>query len=320
VKRLASLICVLAMSCAAFAQSGKVYRIGMLETTSASANKANVDAFLRGMRDAGYVEGKNIVIDYRSADGRPEKFPDLAAELVRAKPDIILARTQVAALAAKAASSIPIVMTTSADPVGAGVAANLSRPGGNVTGLTTLVAELGAKRLEILRDLLPQGSRVGVLINAGPTARAQWKQIEQAARSLGLQPVHLEARNADELVRALDGGVQQGVSAFLVGGDAVAMGGMRAIVEFAARHRLPAMYSSPESVELGGLMSYGVHYPTLYYRAASYVDKILKGAKPGDLPIEQPTKLNLVINLKAAKGLGIAIPQKLLLRADEVIQ
>jgi putative ABC transport system substrate-binding protein len=321
VKRIAGLLCALAVSFAAHAQSGKVYRIGMLETTAAPANRANLDAFLRGLREAGYVEGRNLIIDYRSADGRPERFPELAADLVRAKPDIIVTRGTPATLAAKAAGSIPIVMTTSADPVGGRVVPNLARPGGNVTGLTTLVSELGATRLEILRELVPPGSRIAALLNLGnPTGEGERKQIEHAARSLGLQATVLDVRDADALNRALETAREQGASALLINADAVVMANRRAIIDFAARHKLPAMYSAGEFVQEGGLMSYGVHYPQLYYRAASYVDKILKGAKAGDLPIEQPTQLSLVISLKTAKALGIAIPREVLLRADEVIR
>jgi len=319
--RMAGLLCALAVSFAAYAQSGKVYRIGVLEIAPASANRANMDALLRGLREAGYVEGRNLIIDYRSADGRPERFPELAADLVRAKPDVIVTRGTSAALAAKAAGAIPVVMTTSADPVSARVVPNLARPGGNVTGLTTLVSELGAKRLEILRELVPPGSRIAAILNlGGPTAEAERGQIERAARSLGLQVPVLDVRDADTLNRALETALEQGARALLINAEAVVLANRRTIVDFAAKHKLPAMYSAHEFVAIGGLMSYGVYYPQLYYRASSYVDKILKGAKPGDLPIEQPTKLNLVINLKTAKALGIAIPRELLLRADEVIQ
>ena len=319
-RTIAGLLCALALSFAAHAQSGRVYRIGVLEILPASANRANMDAFLRGLREAGYVEGKNLVIDYRSTD-RGEHFPELAADLVRAKPDIILTRTTPATLAAKAAGSIPIVMTASADPVGAGIVPNLAKPGGMVTGVSSMVAELAAKRVEILTELLPAGGRIGLLINmTTPLSKVQWTQTELAARSLGLQATLLDFRDAEGVGRALESGAKQRVNALMVSLGAVTMGSRHTIVAFAAKHKLRAMYSSPEFVEAGGLMSYGVHYPHLYYRAASYVDKILKGARPGDLPIEQPTKFNLVINLKTAKAAGIAIPRELLGRADELIQ
>jgi putative ABC transport system substrate-binding protein len=321
VKRIAGLLCAFAFSFAVCAQSGKVYRIGVLEIAPASANRANMDALMRGLREAGYVEGQNIVIDYRSADGRPERFPELAADLVRAKPDIIVTRGTSAALAAKAVGSIPVVMATSSDPIGSRVVANLARPGGNVTGLTTMVSELGAKRLEILKELLPARSRIAAILNlSNPTSEGERKRIERAARSLGLRATVLDVRGADALNRALETALEQGASALLINAEAVVLANRRTIVDFGARHKLPVMYSARDYVAIGGLMSYGVHYPDLYYRAASYVDKILKGAKPGDLPIEQPTRLNLVINLKTAKALGIAIPRELLLRADEVIQ
>src|SRR4051812_31942852 len=312
---------MLAASLSTFAQSGRVYRIGVLDVVLASASPANMNAFLLGMREAGYVEGRNLIIDYRSADGRPERFPELAADLVRAKPDIIVTRGTVAALAAKAAGSIPIVMATSADPIGSGVVPNFARPGGTVTGLATLASELGAKRLEILKDLVPPGSRIAAILNLGnPNGEGERREIERAARSLGLQALVLDVRDAAALTRALATAVEQRAAALLINAETVVLANRRTIVEFSASHELPAMYSSREFVDAGGLMSYGVDYPHHYYRAASYVDKILKGAKPGDLPIEQPSKLNLVINLKSAKALGITIPRELLLRADQLVQ
>jgi len=319
--RITGLLCALALSFATFAQSGKVYRIGMLETTSESANRANLDAFLKGLREAGYVEGENIVIDYRSSEGRADRYPELAAELVRAKPDVIVTRGFAAARAAKNAGTIPIVMATSADPVAAGVVNSLARPGGNVTGLTTLVSELAAKRLEVLKELAPQASRVAAMLNlANPTAVAERRQIERASKSLGLEAIILDVRDAEGLDRALEAAVQRGADALLINAEAVVMANRTTILDFARKHRLPVMYSAREYVEGGGLIAYGVSYPHLYYRAASYVDRILKGAKPGDLPIEKPTKLYLVINVRAATALGIPIPSPLLLRADELIQ
>ena len=319
--RITGLLCALALSFATFAQSGKVYRIGMLETTSESANRANLDAFLKGLREAGYVEGENIVIDYRSAEGRADRYPELAAELVRAKPDVIVTRGFAAARAAKNAGTIPIVMATSADPVAAGVVKSLAHPGGNVTGLTTLVSELAAKRLEVLKELAPQASRVAAMLNlANPTAVAERRQIERASKSLGLEAIILDVRDAEGLDRALEAAVQRGADALLINAEAVVMANRTTILDFARKHRLPVMYSAREYVEGGGLIAYGVSYPHLYYRAASYVDRILRGAKPGDLPIERPTKLYLVINVRAATALGIPIPSPLLLRADELIQ
>ena len=323
VKRIVGFVLAAALSFAACAQSGKVYRIGVLETPSASANRKNLDALLRGLRDAGYVEGKNLIIDYRSAggDGGLERYRELAEDLVRAKPDIIVTRGGSAAAAVKKASSIPIVMCGAANPVGMGLVANLARPGGTVTGLTSLVTEVHGKRMELIRELLPAVRRIGFAANVeNANAASQWQQVERAARSLGLEAQLVGARDADTLARALEMSRGQGIAALLVNTESITVANRSAIVEFGARSKLPIMYSSREFVDAGGLISYGVDYPALYYRAASYVDKILKGSKPGDLPVEQPTKFELVINLKAARALGVAIPRALLLRADEVIQ
>jgi len=312
---------LLALSFAAVAQSGKVYRIGFLETTSASANRANLEAFLRGLKEAGYVEGRNLVIDYRSADGRSDRFAELARDVVRAKPDVVVTRGTPAALAARDAGSVPVVMAAIADPVAAKVVASLARPGGHVTGLTTIMSDLHGKRLELIKELLPSVKQIGHFVNpVNPNSQMQWKEIERRAHSLALDARVFEARNAETLNRALEAAVSQGVGALLVSVEALILANRAAIIDFAARNKLPVMYSAREFVDAGGLISYGVHYPDLYYRAASYVDKILKGAKPGDLPIEQPTKLELVINQGAARALGIAIPRELLFRADEVIQ
>src|SRR5438132_4692374 len=220
-----------------------------------------------------------------------------------------------AALAAKKAGTIPIVMTASANPVATGIVPNLARPGGNVTGLSTLVNELHGKRLELIKELLPAAKRVGSIYNlSNPNASSQVKTLGDSARALGLQAESFDARDAESLRRALDAARARGVDALLLSSEAIVAANRRTIVDFAAKHKLFAMYSAREFVDDGGLISYGVHYPDLYYRAASYVAKILKGAKPGDLPIEQPTKLELVINLKTAKALGIAISRDLLLR------
>ena len=312
----------LVLACApAWAQAGKVYRIGMLETTSESANRANLDAFKKGLREAGYVEGQSIVIDYRSAEGQADRYPALAAELVRAKPDVIVTRGFAAARAAKNAGGTPVVMATSADPVSAGVVQSLARPGGNVTGLTTLVSELAAQRIEVLKELAPEVSRIAALLNlSNPTAAAERRQIESACKSHGAEAIILDVRDAEGLKRALDAAAQRRADALLINAEAVLLANRTTILDFARKHRLPVIYAAREYVEGGGLISYGVSYPHLYYRAASYVDRILKGANPGDLPIEKPTKMNLVINVRAATALGIPIPSKLLLRADELIR
>ncbi len=320
-RQVAAFLLVAALSSAAWAQSGKVYRIGMLETTSETANRANLDAFKKGLRDAGYVEGQNVVIDYRSTEGRADRYPQLAAELVRAKPDVIVTRGYAAARAAKNAGPTPIVMATSADPVAAGVVTSLAKPGGNITGLTTLVAEIAGKRVEVLKELAPQANVIGVMLNlANPTADAERRQVERACKSLGAQPIIFDVRNADGLKQALDAAERRHVDALLVNAEAVLMANRDTILESARRHRWPVMYGAREYVEGGGLISYGVSYPDLYYRAASYVDRILKGARPGDLPIEKPKKMYLVINVRAATALGIGIPSQILLRADELIR
>jgi ABC-type uncharacterized transport system substrate-binding protein len=303
-------------------QVGKVYRIGMLETTSPALNAANLDAFRRGLRELGYVEGQNFTIEYRSADGRRERFPDLAAELVRLKVDVILTRGTPAVMAAKnATATIPVVMAASGDPVLSGVVSSLARPGGNVTGLSAIVVEISGKRLELIREVVPGASRVAALFNmSNPNDALQWKETESAAPSLRVQLQLLDVRKPGDLAGAFDAAVKQRAGALVVGLDALTWANHRPIVDLAAKHRLPAMYGGREFVDAGGLIAYGVSYPHLYHRAASFVDKILKGAKPADLPVEQPTRLELVINLKTAKALGLAIPPSLVQRADEVIQ
>jgi putative ABC transport system substrate-binding protein len=305
----------------AFAQPDKVYRIGMLEVTPESANRTNVNAFLQGMRDAGYVEGQNFIIDYRSVDGRAERFPKLAAELVAAKADVIITRSTPAALAAKKAGAVPVVMASSADPVAYGVVASLAHPGGNVTGLCTMVSDLAAKRLQLLKELVPEAKRIAAPLSlANPTAAEERRQLETAARSLGLQAIILDVRDAEGLERALKEALTERADALLVNAEVVVMGYRDVIIDFARKNRLPVMYAAREHVEAGGLIAYGVNYPHLYYRAASYVDKIFKGARPGDLPVEKPTKLNLILNIRAATALDIPIPSKLLFRVDELIR
>jgi putative tryptophan/tyrosine transport system substrate-binding protein len=299
---------------------GKVYRIGMLERTSPTVNAANLDAFRGGLRDAGYVEGKNFVIEYRSAEGRDDQFPGLATDLVRLKVDLIVTRGTPAALAAKnATGTIPVVITGLADPVGQGIVASLARPGGNITGVSAIVTELYAKRVELLRELLPKASRIAALFNmSNPSLPPAWKEIETAARSLGIQPQLLDVRKAEDLRPAFDGAVRQRADALVVGLDTLTQASQRVIVDLAARHRLPAAYASMEFA--GGLVIYGVNYPDHYRRAATFADRIFKGTQPGDLPVERPTKFELVINLKTAKALGLTIPQSLLQRADQVIE
>jgi putative tryptophan/tyrosine transport system substrate-binding protein len=301
-------------------QVGKVYRIGILETIPAAQNAANLDALRKGLRDLGYIEGQNLVIEYRSADGRAERFPDLASELVRLKVDLIVTRGTPAVQAAnKATGTIPVVMAAMGAPLV--VVATLAHPGGNVTGMTTFSAELIGKRIELLKELVPNLSRLALIHNIGnPMSPPEWEETKVAARSLALQVVLLDVRNEEDLRHAFQAALQQRVDALLIGLDALTQAHQRTIVDFAARNRLPAIHPSRDFVEIGGLMAYAVNYPNLYFRAASFVDKIFKGAKPAELPIEQPTKFELVINLKTAKALGIKIPESILLRADEVIE
>ena len=301
--------------------AGKVYCIGVLEPTSMALNAANFDAFRQGLRELGYVEGRNMRIEYRSADGRSERFPDLAAELVRLKVDVILTRGTPAVMAAKnATGTIPVVMAASGDPVLSGVVSSLARPGGNVTGLSAVVVEVSGKRLELIREMAPGVSRVAALFNmSNPNDALQWKEIETAAPSLRVQLQLLDVRKPSDFAGAFDAAVKGRAGALVVGLDALTWANHRPIVDLAAKHRLPAIYGGREFVNAGGLIAYGVSYPHLYHRAANFVDKILKGAKPADLPVEQPSKFELVINLKTAKAFGLTIPQSLLQRADEVI-
>jgi len=313
---------LLAAPLAAEAQpAGKVYCIGVLEPTSMALNAANLDAFRQGLRELGYVEGRNMMIEYRSADGRSERFPDLVAELVRLKVDVILTRGTPAVMAAKnATGTIPVVMAASGDPVLSGVVSSLARPGGNVTGLSAVVVEVSGKRLELIREVAPGVSRVAALFNmSNPNDALQWKEIETAAPSLRVQLQLLDVRKPSDFAGAFDAAVKGRAGALVVGLDALTWANHRPIVDLAAKHRLPAIYGGREFVNAGGLIAYGVSYPHLYHRAANFVDKILKGAKPADLPVEQPSKFELVINLKTAKALGLTIPQSLLQRADEVI-
>jgi len=303
-------------------QTGNIYRIGMLETTSMALNAANLDAFRQGLRELGYVEGRNFMIEYRSADGRRERFPELATELVRLKVDVILTRGTPAVMAAKnATGTIPVVMAASGDPLLSGVVAGLARPGGNVTGLSAIVVEVTGKRLQLLREVVPGVSRIAVLFDMGnPNNALQWKETEIAAPSLGVQPQLLDVRKPGDFGGAFDAAIRQRAGAMVVGIDALTQANHRSIIDLAAKHRLPAIYASREFVDAGGLVAYGVSYPHLYHRAASFVDKILKGAKPADLPVEQPTKFELVVNLKTAKALGLTIPPTVLLQADHVIE
>jgi len=303
-------------------QAGKVPRIGFLDPTSSAVSKARIEAFRQGLRKLGYTEGKNIAIDYRFADGKPKRLNDLATELVRRNVDIIVTRAIPGAVAAQQATiKTPIVFVGVADAVAVRLVASLARPGGNITGLTSLAPELSGKRLELLRQTSPKVSRVAVLRN--PTNSGDsiiWKETEEAAQALGLQLHSIEVRNANDLKNAFESATRANDQGLVTLPDPLLQSHRNQIVEFTTKSRLPGIYPDPEYVEAGGLMSYAANPLEFYARASIYVDRILKGAKAGDLPVEQPTKFDLVINLQAAKQIGLTIPQKLLARADRVIR
>ena len=304
-------------------QAGRVYRIGYLSAPSRASVEYALQAFLRRLRELGWIEGQNLVIEYRWAEGKVERLPELAADLVRLKVDVIVAPAVSAVLAAKnATSSIPIVMVFPSDPVGRGMVASLRRPGGNITGTTSsLGPEIFGKQLQILKETIPNAARVAILSNpADPASELQMGAVDAAARSLGLRLQHVQARGPEDFERAFAAMARERAQALLVARDSTFLVHRARIAELALKGRLPTMYSFRESVEAGGLMAYAVNMGDFIGRAAVYVDKILKGAKPDDLAIEQPTRFELVIDLKSAKALGITVPQSLLLRADEVIQ
>ena len=306
-------------------QAGKVVRIGYLTIDLAAASQTT-EAFRRGLRDLGYVEGRNVVIEYRDAEGKSQRLPAHAAELVALKVDVIVtAGGTLAALAAKQVTkTVPIVFIAVSDPVASGVVNTLAQPGGNVTGLSNSNAELVGKRLEHIAHAVPGVSRVVVLWQPGGlgerTEREMLKQADDAARALGVRLQFVEAREAADLEPAFSEMTRARADALTVFPSTMFFNEGRRITSLAAKNRLPAVYPLREFVEAGGLMAYGTNIADLFRRAATYVDKILKGAKPADLPVEQPTKLELVINLKTAKALGLTIPPSLLGRADEVIQ
>ena len=300
----------------------KIPRIGFLATPSAEFIKGRVAAFEQALRELGYVDGKSIVIEYRYADGRFERLPNLATGLVRLRVDVLVVVGAPAAHAAKNATSvIPIVIGNAADPVGTGLVASLARPGGNITGLSDFNLGVVTKRLELLKQVVPKATRVAVLLNpANPTNPPQLKEIQMVAPALGVTLLALEAKGFDDIVFAFAVMKSERPGALLVMGDLMFGTHQRRIAELALKGQLPTSWAMKENVDAGGLMSYGTNFEDLYRRAAGYVDKILKGSKPADLPVEQPTKFELVINMKTAKALGLTIPHSLLLRADQVIQ
>ncbi len=302
-------------------QPGKVPRIGFLGATSASAFVDRTDAFRQRLRDLGYVEGKNIIIEYRFAEGKgPSRLAELAAELVELKVDVLVTSGGTSTRAAqKATKTIPIVMTNVGDPVAGGFVAALAKPGGNITGLTQLSQDLNGKRLELLKEAFPKISRVAVLVDVNSQGMEQQTQLAAEALGLKLQHVEVQGPNPDfdGVFRIATNGR---AGALMISPHPVLNLHRKRIVDLTAKIRLPAIYPSSEFVDVGGLMCYGVSFPDLYRRAAQYVDKILKGTKPADLPVEQPMKFELVINLKTAKQIGVTIPPNVLVRADKVIK
>jgi len=302
--------------------AAQVHRIGLLEPVSLQANGANMDQFRKGLKELGYSEGANLSIEYLSAEGRSERFARLAGELVRHNVALIVTGGTPATLAAKNASAgrVPVVTATVVDPVETGLVASLERPGGNVTGLAVDTADLEAKRLELLRALAPGRNRIAAIMDMGnPALGEAWKALQPAAKAQGVELELHDVRKSEDAARAFEAAVARKAGAALVRIGALTQASRRAIVEAAAKHKLPAIYASRQFVDAGGLASYGVNTPQMYYRAAAFVDKILKGAKPADLPMERPARFELVLNRLAAHRLGLVIPPDLLLKSDQVV-
>jgi putative ABC transport system substrate-binding protein len=303
-------------------QPPKMPQIGYLGAASPSAGAPLLEAFRQGLRELGYVEGQTISIQYRWAEGKPDRFPALAAELIHLRVDVIVtyANTAVAALQ-QATQTIPIVVAAMGDPVGSGFVASLARPGGNITGFSSLSEELAGKRLELLRETVPKISRIAVLaVSGGSAQRTQWKEIQAAAKAVKVGPQYVEVAGPDEIEHAFATFIKGRAQGLIVLPRAVTVERRAQIVALAAKHRLPGIYSDRLYVEAGGLMSYGRKISDLHRQAATYVDKILKGAKPADLPVQQPMRFDLVLNLKTAKTLGIKFPPSIMVRTDQMIE
>ncbi len=302
-------------------QPAGIPRIGILIAPSASILSARVEAFRQRLRELGYVEGKNIVIEYRYAEGKLERLPDLAAELVRLKVDVIVTAGPATLAAKKASATIPIVFAAANDPVGTGLVSSLARPGGNITGLSIMAPDLDGKRLELLKEAFPKVARVAFLWQpAGSRGNLALTEMEAAAKALGVKLQSLEVRGLDDFDSAFARAKRDGAQALITTHNPLITTQQRQVLDFAAKNRLPAMYPDSEFVEAGGLMSYAPNYTDLFRRAADFVDKILKGTKPADIPVEQPTKFEFVVNLKAAKQIGVTVPPNVLARADRVIR
>ena len=319
--KLFAVLCALCTSAEA-QQSSKIPRVGYLAASSLAVQAVRVEAFRQGLRDLGYVEGRNIAIEWRSAEGKIERVRDLAADLVRLKVNVILAAGPTATRPAQAATTtIPIVMAFDNDPVGSGFVASLARPGGNITGLSTLAPEIGGKQLEILKEIVPRLARVAVLGSANHPGTAQTLNgMEPASRALNVHAQYLDVLESKDIAPAFHTANNSPVGAFLFLPSPVFVSNRKIVLELTTKQRLPAMYFRQEFVEEGGLMTYGVNIADLDRRAATYVDKILKGARAADLPVEQPTRFELLINLKTAKQIGLTIPPNVLARADRVIR
>jgi putative ABC transport system substrate-binding protein len=307
---------------AARAQQPRSRTVGYLGATAAAAERSRTDAFLQRLRELGWIEGRSVAIEYRWGESRTERFPEMAADLVRLRVDIIVATSIAAALAAKQATAvIPIVFPIAGDPLGTGLVASLARPGGNVTGLSNQAADLAGKRVEILREVAPGLRRLAILANAGYPGRiSEIADIQAAARTLGLDVDAFEIRETEDIASVFDTALKERTNALYVVGDTLMNSNRVRISTLAVNARLPTIFDAREYVEAGGLMSYGANIPLQFGRAAELVDKILRGAKPGDIPVEQPTKFELAINLTTAKVVGLTVPPALLARADEVIE
>jgi putative ABC transport system substrate-binding protein len=303
-------------------QTGTAYRIGFLGNSTAALEANLVGPFREGLRDLGYVEGRNVLIEYRWAEGKYDRFPALIGELLALKVAVIVTAGTPATLAVKkATTSVPLVMTAVGDPVGTGIVPSLSHPGGNITGLTAISTEMDAKRLELLREVVPSVSYIALLWNAAsPLQVLAEKQVQAAAQVLRMRVLSLGVKTEEEIKSALAVMARERPDALLVLADRLLLHHRALIMDFATRHRLPGVHAYRELVEAGGLMSFGPSYADMHRRAAYFVDRILKGAKPGDLPVERPRTFELVINLKVAKALGLTIPQSVLLRGTEIIQ
>jgi len=303
-------------------QQIKVSRIGLLSPTTSSDSVHLHQAFQLGLRERGWVEGKNISFEYRYAEGRSDRLPELAADLVRLKVDVIVtAFTSEAQAAQKATKAIPIVMAAAGDPVANGLVASLARPGGNITGLSQMISELAGKRLELLKEMIPKLSRVAVLWNAqSASSTLYWKELQLPARQLGIQLHSLEVRIPNDFEKAFEDATRAGAGAVVITGAPVITTNRKRIADLAAKSRLASIHQTSTFADAGGLMTYGPDQPDMFRRAATFVDTILKGAKPADLPVEQPTKFELVINTKTAQALGITIPAVVMVQATRLIE